>query len=100
MVEDKKQPGIASFLKTLKCVQPKRQLSFNRILEGVKKKELYGFLIVDIHTPKNLKYYCRDFPPIVKNTDILKENIGSYMQKVAKKHELLNTPIKQLVVIL
>ena len=52
----KKQQKIASFLKTLKCVQPKRQLSFEKISEGVKNKELYGFMIVDIPTPEDLKY--------------------------------------------
>ena len=40
----KRQQEIASFLKSLKCVQPKRQLSFEKILEGVKIKELYGFI--------------------------------------------------------
>ena len=48
----KKQPEIASFLKTLKCIQPKRQLALEKILKGVKNKELYGFPIVDIHTRK------------------------------------------------
>ena len=52
--ENKKQQEIAFFSKTLKCVQPKRQVGFEKILEGVKSKELYGFLIVDIHTPNDL----------------------------------------------
>ena len=60
----KKQQEIASFSKTLKCVQPKRQLSFEKILEVVKNKQLYSFLIVDIHTPEDLKCFCRDFPPL------------------------------------
>ena len=84
-----KQQEIASFVKSLKCVQPKSQLSFEKILEGVKNKEIYGLLIVDIHTPNDLKYFCRDFPPIIKNTNISREDIGVYMRKVAEQHDLL-----------
>ena len=50
----KKQSEIVSFLKTLKCVQPKHQLSFEKIVKGIKNKELFGFLIVDIYTPEDL----------------------------------------------
>ena len=44
-----KRNDIAAYLKTLKSVQPKRQLSFHKTLEGVKNGTLYGFLLVDIH---------------------------------------------------
>ena len=59
-----KQSEIVSFLKTLKCVQPKHQLSFEKIVKGIKNKELFGFLIVDIYTPEDLKHFCRDFPQL------------------------------------
>ena len=85
----KKQSEIISFLKTLKCVQPKYQLSFEKFLKGIENKELYGFLIVDIHTPEDLKHFCRDFPPIIKNKNIAREDIGVYMEKVAEQHDLL-----------
>ena len=60
----KKQSEIVSFLKTLKCVQPKHQLSFEKVVKGIKNKKLFGFLIVDIHTPEDLKNFCRDFPQL------------------------------------
>ena len=93
----KKQSEIVSFLKTLKCVQPKYQLSFEKILKGIENKELYGFLIVDIHTPEDSKHFCRDFPPIIKNTNIGREDIGVYMEKVAEQHDLLKKPKKYLI---
>ena len=95
--ENKKTTRIAFFLKTLKCVQPKRQVGFEKILEGVKSKELYGFLIVDIHTPNDLKYFCQDFPPIIKNKNISREDIDVYMRKVAEQHDLLKRPKKYLI---
>ena len=93
----KKQEEIASLLKTLKYVQPKRQLAFKKILEDVKNKELYGFLIVDIHTLKDLKHFCKDFPPAIKNTNISRENIGVYMHTVVEQHDLLKKPKKYLI---
>ena len=93
----KKQSEIVSFLKPLKCVQPKHQLSFEKIVKGVKNKELFGFLIVDIHTPEDLKHFCRDFPPIIKNINISREDIGVYKQKVAEQHDLLKKPKKHLI---
>ena len=93
----KKQSEIVSFLKTLKYVQPRHQLSFEKIVKGVKNKELFGFLIVDIHTPEDLKHFCRDFSPIIKNINISREDIGVYMQKVAEQHDLLKKPKKYLI---
>ena len=86
-----------SFLKTLKCVQPKRQLAFEKIWEGVKNRELYSFLVVDIHTPEDLKHFCRDFFPVIKNTNISREDISFYMHMVAEQHDLLKKPKKYLI---
>ena len=93
----RKQFEIVSFLKTLKCVLPKHQLSFEKIVKGIKNKELFGFLIVDIHTLEDLKYFCRDFPPIIMSINISREDISVYMQKVAEQHDLLKKPKKYLI---
>ena len=84
-----KRGDIAAYLKTLKSVQPKRQLSFGKILEGVKNGTLYEFLLVDIHTPNYLKEKCNDFPLIIKNTFVSRDYIGEYMRNVAEEHGLL-----------
>ena len=93
----KNQSKIVSFLKTLKYVQPKHQLSFEKIVKDIKNKELFGFLIIDIHILEDLKHFCRDFPLIIKNTNISREDIGVYMQKVAEQHDLLKKPKKYLI---
>ena len=51
----RKQLEVSRFLKTLKSVTPKRKLCFEKILEGVQNETLYRFLIVDMHTPDELK---------------------------------------------
>ena len=91
-----KRADIAAYLKTLKAVQPKRQLYCNKILKGVKNGTLYGFLLVDIHTPNHLKEKCKDFPVIIKNTCVSRDDIGEYMRNVAKEHDLLKKPQKYL----
>ena len=50
----KKRANVSAYVKSLKLVQPKRQLTFDKILESVKNGTLYGFLIVDIHTASRL----------------------------------------------
>ena len=93
----RKQPEVSRFLKTLKSVTPKRKLTFEKILEGVRNESLYGFLIVDIHTPDELKEKFKDFPLIIKNSFISLDDIGSYMKNVAEEHNLLKKEQKYLI---
>ena len=92
-----KKADIAAYLKILKSVQPKRQLSFHKIVEGVKNVTLYGFLLVDIHTPNHLKEKYKDFTLIIKNTFVSRDDIGEYMRNVAEEHGLLLKPQKYLI---
>ena len=85
----RKQPEVSCFLKTLKSITPKRKLTFKKIVEGIRNQTLYGFLIVDIHTPNELKEKFKDFPLIIKNSFISREDIGAHMQNVAEEHNLL-----------
>ena len=84
-----KRADIAAYLKTFKAVQPKRQLSFNKILGGVKNGTLYGFLLVAIHTLNHLKKKYKNFPLITKITFVSRDHIGEYMRNIAEEHDLL-----------
>ena len=92
-----KRADIAVYLKTLKAVQLKKQLLFNKILEGVKNRTLYVFLLLDIHTPNYLEEKYKDFPLIIKNTFIFRDDFGEYMRSVAEEHGLLKKPKKYLI---
>ena len=85
----RKQPEVSRFLKTLKSITPKRKLTFEKIVEGIRNESLYGFLIVGIHTSNELKEKFKDFPLIIKNSFISRNDIGAYMQNVAEEHNLL-----------
>ena len=60
-LKTRKQPEVSRFLKTLKSITPKRKLTFEKIVKGIRNESLYGFLIVDIHTPNELKEKFKDF---------------------------------------
>ena len=98
MIEDKKTAGILSlFLKILNSVTPKRKLTFEKIVKGIRNETLYGFLIVDIHTPDELKEKFKDFSLIIRNSFLSREDIGSYMKDVAEEHNLLKKGQKYLI---
>ena len=93
----KTKPHIASFLKTLKTVTPKRQLSFQKILEGIQDESSFGLAIIDIHTPKELKPEFDDFPLIVKNVSVSREDIAEHMAKMAEENGFLKKPKRALI---
>ena len=85
----KKHSKISSFLKTLKCVEPRKQPSFKKILEGIKNYTLHGFLFVDIHTPNKLKAKFADFPMIIRNAMISREDLSPYLLKIAEESKVV-----------
>ena len=93
----KQEPQVKAFIKTLKAVEPRYQLSFQKILDGIQNDSLYGFLFVDIETPEHLKEKLADFPPIIKNTDVSRADIGPYMEKIAEEHGYLKKPQHYLI---
>jgi hypothetical protein len=62
---------LPSFYRTYRNCVTEEQL-----LRGVKTGALFGFLVVDIHTPDELKSKFEKFPPIFSNTDITPDDVG------------------------
>ena len=77
---------MATFLKTLKSEQLRYRLSYKKKLDGIQNGSLHGFLFVDIETAEHLKEKLVDFPPIIKNTDISRADIFTYMEKIAEAY--------------
>eukprot|EP00732_Lithocolla_globosa_P003741 Lithocolla_globosa_v1_NODE_3122_length_1759_cov_57.233568.p2 type:complete len:179 gc:universal NODE_3122_length_1759_cov_57.233568:98-634(+) len=50
------------------------------VTQQIKSGELFGFVELDIHVPKNLYTYFAEMPPIFKNIEIdpTLENVGEY----------------------
>ena len=67
-------------------------LSQNQILSATRKNYLFGVVECDIRVPSHLNQKFSEMPPIFKNTDICREDIGPYMQAFAEEHNLMPRP--------
>ena len=88
---------MTAFIKTLKTVQPRKQLSFQKILAGVKDSSLFRFVLCDIHTPETLKKLFEELTPICKNVEVSREDIGDHMRTYAEKNNILRKPRRMLI---
>jgi len=94
----KKRPEVLEYIQKLKCVKSRRQLSYQKILNGIKDDSLFGLLFVDVETPPDLKKELEDFPVVIKNSDVSRQDIGPYMQQVSEEHGYLKKTQRSLVI--
>ena len=88
--------------KTTTCVKQhlresfpyKRPLREESLLEQIRSGNLFGYVQCDIEVPEELKKKFANFPPIFKNTNVGRHDIGSLMQDYAEKEGLLSQPRK------
>ena len=91
--------------KTTTCVKKllresfpyKRPLREENLLEQIRSGKLFGYVQCDIEVPEELKEKFANFPPIFKNTNVGRHDIGSLMQDYAEKEGLLCQPRKMLI---
>ena len=72
----------------------KRLLTEETLLEQIRSGELFGYVQCDIEVPEELKEKFADFPPIFKNTNVGRHDIGSLMKDYAEKEGVLCQPRK------
>ena len=61
----------------------KRPLSTDSLLEKIKNRSLFGYVQCDLIIPDELKLTFSNFPPIFKNIDVSRNDIGEYMKNYA-----------------
>ena len=66
-------------------------------MEQIRSDKLFGYVQCDIEMPEELKKKFANFPPIFKNTNVGRHDIGSLMQDYAEKEGLLCQPRKMLI---
>ena len=84
-----KSKEMTAFIKTLKTVQPRKQLSFQKTLAGAEDGSIFGFILCGIHTPKTLKKLFEKLPPIFKNVEVSREYIGDHLRTYAENNILI-----------
>ena len=74
----------------------KRPLSTDSLLEKIRDGSLNGYIECDLVVPDELKVKFSKFPPIFKNTEVGRNDIGEYMQNYAIENDLLKHPQRML----
>ena len=74
-----------------------RLLREEKPLEQIRSGKLFGYVQCDIEVSEELKKKFATFPPIFKNKNVDRHDIGSLMQDYAEKQGLLCQPRKMLV---
>ena len=75
----------------------KRPLREESLLEQIRSGELVGYVPCNFEVPEELKKKFANFPPIFKNTNAGRHDIGSLMPDYAEKEGLLCQPRKMLI---
>ena len=60
-------------------------------------EKLFGALEVDLHVPDKLKSKFAEMPPIFKNVEVSRDDIGDHMRQYAVDHDIMSQPRKRLV---
>ena len=66
-------------------------------MEQIRSGKLFGYVQCDIEVPEELKKKFANFPPIFRNTNVNRHDIGSLMKDYAEKEGLLCQPRKMLI---
>ena len=75
----------------------KRPLSTDSLLAKIKDGSLFGYVQCDLVVPDELKSKFLNFPPILKNTEVGRNDIGDYMKNYAIENEMLKHPQRMLI---
>ena len=79
-----------------RIISYKRPLREESLLEQIRRGKLFGYVQCDIEMPEDLKKKFANFPPIFKNTNVGRHDIGLLMENYAEKEGLLCQPQKML----
>ena len=75
----------------------RRPLSEEQLLQGIINGQLFGYVQSDIEVPEHLQSYFSNFPPIFKNTEVSREDIGPLMREYAEKENIMPQPRRMLI---
>ena len=75
----------------------KRPFSTDSLMEKMRDGSRYGYIQCDLVVPGELKAKFSIFPPMFKNTEVGRNDIGEYMQKNAIENDLLKHPQRMLI---
>ena len=75
----------------------KLPLSSETLLTRIREDKLFGNVQCDLEVPEELHERFANFPPIFKNCDVGRENMGKFMLEYSEKNALLLKPQPMLI---
>ena len=67
------------------------------LLAKIRDGKMFGYVQCDLEVPDGLKYKFSNFPPIFKNFNVSRADIGEYMREYAIENNLLKQPQRMLI---
>jgi hypothetical protein len=68
----------------------------DQILTAVMDEKLFVALEVDLHVPDTMKSKFAEMPPIFKNVEASRDDIGDHMRQYTVDHDIMSQPRKSL----
>jgi hypothetical protein len=68
-----------------------------QLVNEVKEGKVFGLVQCDIHVPPQLEQHFREMPPIFKNTNVSRDDIGDYMKSYAEVNKIMTQPRRTLI---
>ena len=75
----------------------KRPLSTDSLLAKINDGSLFGYVQCDLIVPDELKSKFANFPPIFKNIEVGRNDIGDYMKNYTIENDMLKPPQRMLI---
>ena len=85
----KTDSSVYNYVKTI--FPYKRPLSTDSLLKKKKNGSLFGYVQCDLIVPDELMTTFSIFPPIFKNIDVCRNDIGEYVKNSAEENDLLKS---------
>ena len=74
----------------------KRLLSANSQVQNIRNETKLGYVQCDLSVRDELKSKLSNFPPNFENIDVIRNDIGEYMESYAKKKRFVKTTAKNV----
>ncbi|XP_038054119.1 uncharacterized protein LOC119726483 [Patiria miniata] len=92
------EPGAKQFVESHRLPHHNRKTMNQReIINAVMDGSIFGLIECDIEVPEALRDDFAEMPPIFKNVDIDRADIGEHMRSYAEREGVMKTPRRSLI---
>ena len=67
------------------------------LLKRIDEDKLFGYVQCNLEVPDELYERFANFPPIFKNTNVGREDIGDFRREYAEENDILMEPQRMLI---